>query len=54
MPEMTLAELIERCINEDWEGMNPCEVFCELKFPDGPCDGNCVKCLLEASGWDEI
>ena len=51
MPEMTLEELIERCIHENWEDLNPCDVF-DLKFPDGDCEGDCARCLLETSGWD--
>lgn len=56
MPEMTLKELIEFCICQNWEDLNPCEVFDWLKFPKskGNCDGDCAKCLLEASGWDDI
>lgn len=53
MPEMTLEELIESCICRNWEDLSPCEVF-GLKFPEGDCDGHCAKCLLEASGWDNI
>ena len=54
MPEMTLKELIELCICQNWEDLNPCEVLNELKFPKGDCDGDCAKCLLEATGWDNI
>lgn len=56
MPEMTLKELIEFCICQNWEDLNPCEVFDWLKFPksEGNCDGDCAKCLLEVTGWDNI
>lgn len=56
MPKMSLEELIERCLNEDWEYINPCEGFHELEFPDeeSKCDGDCINCLLKASGWDKI
>ena len=53
MPEMTLEELIELCICRNWEDLNPCEVF-DLKFPKGGCEGDCARCLLKASGWDNI
>lgn len=54
MPEMTLEELVERCICQDWEDLNPCEVFADLKFPEGDCEGHCARCLLEAAGLDNI
>lgn len=56
MPRMPLEELIERCINEDWEYSTPCQAFSDvLNFPEGDfCDENCVKCLLKASGWDKV
>ena len=48
---MTLKELIERCIRQNWEDLNPCEVFIgKLEFPEGDCDGDCAECLLKASG----
>ena len=55
MPEMTLKELIELCICRNWDVYNPCEVFVgQLKFPEGDCDGDCARCLLEAAGLDNI
>lgn len=56
MPQMTLQELIELCICRNWEDLNPCEVFIgKMKFPEGDnCDGDCARCLLEASGLDSI
>lgn len=53
MPQMTLEELVERLLYPAWQ-VNPCEVFCDLKFPEGDCNGDCARCLLEASGWDSI
>lgn len=56
---MDLNELIEICISQNWEDLNPCELP-ELKnqlcFPDkiGECNGRCVNCLLVACGLEEI
>lgn len=57
-PDMHLYELIEICITQNWENLNPCELpeFKGLRFPDemGKCRGNCVNCLLVASGHEQI
>lgn len=55
MPKITLEELIERCLWPAWQ-VDPCEVFCDLEFPDSKetCKGNCVNCLLVASGHEQI
>ena len=56
-PEIDMEELIEICINQNWENLNPCELpeFNRLYFPDkmGTCSGNCVNCLLVACGIEE-
>ena len=58
IPDMYLYELIEICITQNWENLNPCEIpqFKGLCFPDemGKCKGNCVNCLLVASGHERI
>lgn len=55
---MHLHELIEICINQNWEDLNPCELpeFRGLWFPDNKetCKGNCANCLLVASGHEQI
>lgn len=57
-PEIGMEELIEICINQNWENLNPCELpefKKRLRFPDemGTCSGNCVNCLLVACGIEE-
>ena len=59
MPEITMDELIEICIGQNWENLNPCELpefNNRLWFPDtiGECSGNCVNCLLVACGIEQI
>lgn len=54
MPKIPLEELVERLLYPAWQ-VNPCEVLCDaLKFPESDCNGDCVKCLLKASGWDNM
>ena len=57
-PDMFLSELIEICINQNWENLCPCELpeFQRLCFPDsqGTCQGNCVNCLLVAAGHEQV
>lgn len=58
IPDMYLEELIGICISKNWEDMYPCELpeFQHLTFPDSQerCHGNCVNCLLVASGNEQI
>ena len=58
-PEISIYELIEICINQNWENLNPCELpefNNRLCFPDKmeECSGNCVSCLLVACGIERI
>lgn len=48
MEKWDLLRVIEVCITQNWEDMNPCEVFPELDFPHGDCEGDCGRCLLNA------
>lgn len=56
--QMTCEELVEGCINTDWENLCPCEAYAfeKLNFPDSQetCRGNCVNCLLVAAGLEQI
>ena len=58
MPEITVSELIEICIGQNWDNLNPCELleFNRLWFPDKveTCSGNCANCLLVACGIERI
>lgn len=55
---MTYYQLIEECINTDWENLCPCEAYAfeGLTFPDkqGTCKGNCVSCLLVAAELERV
>lgn len=48
MEKWDLLRVLEVCITLNWENMNPCEVFPELDFPPGDCEGDCGRCLLNA------
>ena len=48
MEKWNLLRVIEVCITQNWEDMYPCEVFPELDFPRGDCEGDCGRCLLNA------
>ena len=47
MIKWNLLSVLEVCITQNWEDLYPCEVFLELDFPRGNCDGNCGRCLLD-------
>lgn len=59
IPEVTMEELIEICIGQNWDNLNPCELpefKNRLWFPDtmDECSGNCANCLLVACGIEQI
>ena len=47
MVKWNLLSVLEVCITQNWEDLYPCEVFLELDFPRGNCNGNCGRCLLD-------
>lgn len=58
MPEITMEELIEICIGQNWENLNPCELpefNNRFWFPAKieTCSGNCANCLLVACGFEQ-
>lgn len=48
MEKWDLLRVLEVCITQNWEDLCPCEVFPELDFPRGDCEGDCGQCLLNA------
>ena len=55
MKKLTLTELIECCIHQNWEDLNPCEIFIDrLDFPEGDCEGTYCHAVLGEVGSVEI